>query len=239
MRLVIALALVAVATAAWAGPETHAVGDGGSSGPPWEPAKDAVVKWAQLPDLTGDILASQYAADYPFDAKAADDFQCVGGTPIAAIEWWGDYWNPGEPPYADYFVIRFYSNVDGPPFGHPGDLLYEEDCLVYSEESEGDAYRYMQELAVPIDQVTGETYWISIQAVHLFFTGGQWGWFECLSDDYWNHEAVVVFPALGIPEWTAASLVIGEYAELAFVLYGEPANPVENATWSSVKAMFR
>jgi len=88
-------------------------------------------------------------------------------------------------------------------------------------------------------QEPGETYWISIQAVHLFFAGGQWGWKECLPEDYWNDEAVMVFPALGIPEWTPASLVIGEYAELAFVLYGEVFNPVESTTWSNVKAMFR
>ena len=239
MRLAIVLALLVAASVAWADPETHAVSGSGSPGPAWEPAKDVVVKWAQLPDLTGDFLASQYAADYPFDAKAADDFLCVDGVPIAAVEWWGDYWNPGEPPYADYFVIRFYSGLNGPPFGHPGELLYEQSCLVYSEDPEGDGYHYLQELALPFEQEAGEVYWISIQAVHLFFTGGQWGWFECLSEDYWNDEAVMVFPQLGIPEWTTASLVVGEYAELAFALYSELMNPVESTTWSSVKAMFR
>jgi hypothetical protein len=94
-------------------------------------------------------------------------------------------------------------------------------------------------LPLPFEQQPGETYWISIQAVLLFFTGCQWGWGECLPDYYWNGEAVVVFPALGIPDWTNASAVIGEYAELSFVLYGEVANPVESRTWSSVKAMFR
>jgi hypothetical protein len=237
--LVIALALVVVATAAWAGPETHSVTGAGSPGFTWQPAKDVIAKWAQLPDSLGKHVASQYAADYPFDARSADDFACTDGTPIVKIEWWGDYWNPGEPPFADYFVIRFYSDVPGPPHSHPGDLLYEEDCLVYVEEPAGGIYRYEQDLALPFEQQAGETYWISIQAVHLFFTGGQWGWQECVPGDYWNDEAVVVFPELGVPEWTPVSLVIGEYVELAFVLYGEVFNPVESTTWSSVKAMFR
>jgi len=239
VRLAIALALVAVATAAWGDLETHSVGGGNPQGPAWEPAKDALIKWSQLPDLEGNALASQLATDYPFDARAADDFECVDGTPIVGVEWWGDYWNPGEPPYADYFVIRFYSDVPGPPFSRPGDLLYEEDCLVYSEDPTGGLYHYEQDLTLPFEQEAGEIYWISIQAVHLFFTGSQWGWLECLPEHYWNDEAVMVFPELGVPEWTTASLVLGEYAELAFVLYGEVFSPVESTTWTSVKAMFR
>jgi hypothetical protein len=239
VRLVIALALAAVATAAWACPETHAVGEAGAPGLAWQPAKEAVVKWAQLPDPAGDHLASQYASDYPFDARAADDFLCVDGTPIVRVEWWGAYWNPGEPPYAEYFVIRIYSDVPGPPFGHPGDLLYEAGVAEFTEELDGDVYRYEAPLMTPFEQEAGETYWISIQAVHLFFTGGQWGWKECLPEDHWNAEAVMMFPELGVPDWTTASQVIGEYAELAFVLYGEVFNPVESTTWSSVKAMFR
>jgi hypothetical protein len=234
------LALVVAAAAAWADPETHSTFIGSvAPGPAWQPAKEAIVKWAQLPDSLGSHLASQYAADYPFDARAADDFQCVDGIPIVRVEWWGAYWNPGAPPLADYFVIRFYTSVPGPPFGHPGDVIYEQACLTYSEEAAGGLYHYEQELAMPFEQEAGETYWISIQAVHLFFTGGQWGWQECLPEDYWNDEAVIVFPALGIPDWTTASLVIGEYAELSFVLSGEVFNPVESTTWSSVKAMFR
>ena len=93
--------------------------------------------------------------------------------------------------------------------------------------------------ALPFEQEAGEIYWISIQAVHLFFTGSQWGWTECLSDHYWNDEAVMVFPELGIPDWTPMTLATGEYAELAFVLYGQAFSPVESKTWSTVKAMFR
>ena len=239
MRLAIALVLVLLAAAAWADLETHSTGGEAQPGFDWEPAKEAVLKWAQLPDLAGEFLASQYAADYPFDARSADDFYCEDGDPIIAIEWWGDYWNPGEPPYADYFVIRFYSDVPGPPYSRPGDLRYEEECLVYAEDPDGGGYHYVQELAVPFEQEAGEIYWISIQAVHLFFAGGQWGWFECLADDYWNDEAVLVFPELGIPEWSPMTLVTGEYHELAFVLYGQVFSPVEATTWSGVKAMFR
>lgn len=239
MRLAITFVLVVAAATAWGGPEAHRVGDAPTPGLSWCPAKEAVVKWAQLPDAGGGLLASQYAADYPFDARSADDFACVDGAPITRIEWWGDYWNPGEPPYADYFVIRFFADVPGPPFSHPGEVLYEEDCLVYSEDPDGDAYHYAQDLPIEFEQQAGETYWISIQAVHAFFTGGQWGWLECLPEYYWNDEAVMVFPELGVPDWTRASLVTGEYAELSFVLYGEVMNPVEAASWSSVKAMFR
>jgi hypothetical protein len=34
--------------------------------------------------------------------------------PIAAVEWWGDYWN-GDPVPPDFFWIRFYTNVPAVP----------------------------------------------------------------------------------------------------------------------------
>jgi hypothetical protein len=239
LRLAIAFVFVLVAAVAWAGLETHSANGEAAPGPVWEPVKQAVVKWAQLPDPEGNVLASQYASDYPFDARSADDFYCEDGDPISAIEWWGGYWNPGEPPYADYFVIRFYADVPGPPFSHPGDLLYEESCLAYAEDPEWTMYHYYQEFPLPFDQQAGNTYWVSVQAVYGFFTGGQWGWAECLADHYWNDEAVLVFPELGIPEWTPMTAATGEYAELAFALYADGFSALEGTSWSRVKALFR
>jgi len=72
---------------------------------------DGLVKWEQYPLLGGDAYSSQwegYAGG--IDSECADDFLCMDPVPIAAIEWWGDYWN-GDPIPPYYFIIRFYSDV--------------------------------------------------------------------------------------------------------------------------------
>ena len=53
-------------------------------------------------------------------------------------------------------------------------------------------------------------------------------------------EAVFVFDAIGVPAWTPISASDPfEHRECAFVLYVDNFNPVEPASWSVVKALYR
>ncbi|MFH1689827.1 MAG: hypothetical protein ABIE42_06260 [Candidatus Eisenbacteria bacterium] len=210
----------------------------------WQPMNGVMPVWTQeLMDDGGWALASQYAADYPFYAETADDFSLSDGRPVVAVEWWGAYWNPGAPPYAANFVVRFYESDPGNKFAQPGALLYEHECAAYVEELLPEQtwwYRYYCDLAEPFAQVPGETYWVSIQAMYPWYEGGQWGWGECVAEDYWSDEAVYVFDALGVPAWAPISTSDPYvHRECAFVLYVDNFNPVEPASWSVVKAMFR
>jgi hypothetical protein len=240
MRLAIVLAVVLVASVAFAAPTAIGPASNGTGVFEYEPTRD--IKWEQLPLVGGTAPAAQYAYDYPFYAECADDFECIDGTPITAVEWWGSYWNPGYVVSPDYFTIRFYDNVPAPPFSQPGDLVYEELCYDYTEEYDAyyDQYHYFCDLAVPFDQMAGMIYWVSVQPALPFLTGSQWGWCECDPIYYWMDEGVGEFDVLGIPRWTPFSdpIYIGAYIELAFVLHG-PASPVENTSWGGIKAMFK
>jgi hypothetical protein len=74
-----------------------------------------VPKWIQLPLLGGSAISSQWEGfEGGLDTECADDFLCMDPFPIAAVEWWGDYWN-GDPFPPDFFIIRFYTNVPASP----------------------------------------------------------------------------------------------------------------------------
>ncbi len=72
---------------------------------------DGLPKWVQYPLLGGSSISSQFEGFVGgLDTECADDWLCNDPVPIAAIEWWGDYWN-GDPYPPDYFIIRFYSDL--------------------------------------------------------------------------------------------------------------------------------
>ena len=75
---------------------------------------DGLIKWAQYPLLGGTAISSQLDPAYGMDSECADDFLCTDPVPIAAVEWWGVYFNGGPVP-PDYFIIRFYSDVPVSP----------------------------------------------------------------------------------------------------------------------------
>ncbi len=106
-----------------------------------------------------------------------------------------------------------------PGFSHPGDLLYEHACYVYNEEYDPDCdqYHYYQDLGADyFDQVPGNIYWISIQAVLAF--PPQWGW--CESDELWMDEGVFRSDFFGFPDWSPLNDLLGYPVEFAFVLWG-------------------
>jgi hypothetical protein len=111
-----------------------------------------------------------------------------------------------------------------PDFSHPGDLLYEHVCYIYNEDFDPyyDQYHYYQDLdGEYFDQVPGNIYWISIQAVLVF--PPQWGW--CETDMLWMDEGVIRSDYFGIPDWTPLSVPLGYPVEFAFILWGADGLP--------------
>jgi len=242
MRLAIAL-LAAAASVAGAAPVAQ-VASTGDVLYEWTAVGEVDVAWdQQLQEDGGWVLASQLASDYPFYAEAADDFVCADGGAIVAVEWWGAYWNPGAPPHADGFVVRVYENDAGARFPVPGDVVFEQTCLTYTEELLADQswwYRYYCELEPAFGPEEGVTYWLSVQALYPWYEGGQWGWGECVSEDYWGGEAVYVFDALGVTDWAPVSSSDPyEHRECAFVLYQNITSPVAESSWTCIKGLFR
>lgn len=239
MRFAAILAVVVLtASTAAAAPRLASPGSlsnqGGDSG--WEAAKEVVVKWAQLPEVGGVAITSERSVALGIVSESADDFYCENGSPIVAVEWWGADWT-GQ--VIDYFIIRFYSDVPGPPCSHPGDLLYEEECHAFTYElipGQFDQYYYYADLPCAFDQDGGNTYWISVQAVH---PTDQWFWLECDEPSYWNDAGVVRSEYFGFPDWVTVEEATGTHREFSFVVYADVTSPVESTTWSGVKALFR
>jgi len=205
----------------------------------WQPAKEIVVKWLQLPDFTLLALSSEYMTDFDYWMECADDFYCDDGSPIVALEWWGIDWTNTV---IDYFVVRFYTDVPDGRFSHPGDLLYEGtiDSWVATYLPDPDAVHYEADLPVSFQQQAGNIYWVSIQAYHSYLVGGgQWFWSQCLPSEYWNDEATARSEYHGFPDWTNMTAALGYYAEMAFVLYADVTSPVEDTTWAGIKALYK
>lgn len=238
MRLAAILLIGFVAGTAMATPRVATLGSlsshGGDSG--WEPAKEVVAKWTQLPEVGGIGVSSEQITGLGAVSESAEDFFCSDGAPIVAVEWWGVDWTTEN---IDYFIVRFYSDVPGPRFSHPGVLLYEEECHAFTFElvtGQFDQYYYHAELPSAFVQESGNTYWISIQAVH---PDQQWFWLECASGYFWNGAGVFRSEYFGFPDWVTVSEATGACREFSFVLYADVMSPVEAVTWSGIKEMFR
>ena len=211
----------------------------------------AEVKWEQLPG--GDpALWSAYDMCDEWTALAADDFLCEDGVAITAIEWWGKHVLP-TCPTPQSFVIRFYTDVPDPnpddpsDWSRPGDLLYEEEYLSFTEVSEPEyqGYHYYLALTTPFQQVADTVYWMSIEAKVCSPDIG-WAWLGCEPAYYWNDEAVWTSenqaPGWYFPDWTPPSVYTNDpyyHMELAFRLISNSPTPVEDWGWGGIKAQFR
>jgi hypothetical protein len=238
MRTAAIVVLAALAASpAVAAPRLATSGSFGSGGSnyEWEPVSEVMLNWAQLPEVGGTGVASEVSVSGGLASESADDFLCDTGTPIVAVEWWGVDWTGRN---LDYFVIRFYADDPGPP-ARPGELVYEEECHVFGQESvpgHFDQCHYYLDLPSAFDPDAGSVYWLSIQAVHA---KQQWFWLECADDQCWNGVGVVRSEYFGFPDWTTVGDATGTSREFAFGLYSDIASPVESTTWGGVKAMFR
>ena len=207
--------------------------------------------WEQLPADPEFMYAVGSMLDLagPVTGEAADDFLFDNGSVISAVEWWGIHAAEycGAP---QYFTIRFYEDVPGPPFSHPADdpPVYEEvlSGFVQVWEEEYERFYYYAVLTSPFYPEAGTVYWISIQGAVT--DAMDCGWYWCNSLDYWNDEAVwrsdYEHEYWYSPDWTPYSVHTGGvgyayYVELAFRLIWEPASPVEGLSWGNIKALFR
>ncbi len=246
MRCVIVLAFVLTASLNPAGEPAMQAADDSGILPAWNPGRDATLIFSQPPGVRNHV-SSQDFCDVGALTEGADDFPYNDSQPIGAVEWWGGYWNCDDPPIlADCFVIRFYSDADGGSVSLPGELLYEEQCYAYTEtylwggpSPTAYFYNYYCELTPQFAPLPGATYWLSIQAVYPFYDGGQWG--RRRSRTHWGD--FMAFKSLyfcGDEEWHESFEAFGDGYDLAFGLYaGEQACPVEETTWTSIKAMYR
>lgn len=187
------------------------------------------IKWEQLPNgATG--MASQDDVCYPFAAEVADNFM-GDGADVVGVGWWGVYWN-GSPLPPDGFNIRIYADNGGTP----GDLLYQETAATYNE-TQGDPYGYCANLAAPFRKADGVGYHLSVQAQFCF--PPQWGYSSGDGDGLQAHFKSAFF---GFPDFVTASTVFGVPYEGAFLLYNDGGGgtvPTEDATWTSIKGLYR
>lgn len=245
MRFAMIIAVLAVASLAWASNSIDSPAGTGNSGeaPEWQPAKEIVVKWTQLPDFEGSAVSSEWCDDIGLITDMADDFYCEDGDPVVALEWWSTHYNcSADPPTPiDFFVVRFYADTGDCV---PGIALYDEAVYTWTEEysaggNQVSQFHYTADLPTPFLQEAGNTYWIQIQAVHVRTGYCQWGWAQCLADYEYGCEAVLKSDYFGVPDWTELSALVGYHFEPSFVIYGETYSPVENSTWSMVKSLYR
>lgn len=187
------------------------------------------IKWEQLPN-GGSGLASQDDQCYPFLAESADNFM-GDGADIVGVGWWGVYWN-GTPLPPDGFRISIFADNGG----SPGDLLYTEETGTYNE-TVGDPYGYCANLAAPFTKADGVGYHLGVTAVFCF--PPQWGYATGDGDGAEMHFRSAFF---GFPDWVPGAVVFGTQWDMAFLLYngdGGGTVPTEDATWTSIKGLYR
>ena len=121
-------------------------------------------------------------------------------------------------------------------------LLYEKDIYTWTEEEMADCpgvYHYTADLPVPFEQEAGNYYFIQIQCVHIRTDYCQWGWQQCHVYYEWNDEAVLKSDYFSVPDWTPLDQLVGYWFETSFVIYAEEPTPVEDSSWSTIKALYR
>jgi hypothetical protein len=202
---------------------------------------DHKMHFPQLPNPNGwDVLAT-----YP--VVAADDFMCTESGPITGIHLWGSWWM-NQIGAISGFHLSIHSNIPGPPYSRPGDLLWSTEVTDFVEtpmppESQGwydplwpfwdpadhvDYFRYdITDIPEPFVQDSGTIYWLDVMA----FVAGPgypdaplWGWKTSLV--HWEDDAVW---ALDDPPYYWVPLedpVTGVTLDLAFVITAGGEQPV-------------
>lgn len=175
------------------------------------------IKWKQRPDMkTGVNIESIASFDGGRLPSVADDWLCLGGSPVSDLHFWGSYpeWEKinevpsDETPGVQAFKIQIYSDIPASAdqankdFSRPGRLLYETWVKDFSETYVASIslpwgtgqepifehkYRYDLDLPRIFWQRRGTIYWLNISAVP---NDSQipWGWENSM--DRWNDVAV-------------------------------------------------
>lgn len=123
----------------------------------------------------------------------ADDFSLTTSDPIARVEWWGSYLDPGNGAGVQKFLISFETDVpatvDDP--SHPGAMVISQivnkgalaaNSSTFTEtaiaSAAGQLYHYEAELEIPMLQIANDVYWLKIVALVPDADAQtiQWGW---------------------------------------------------------------
>lgn len=230
-----AVALVAAYTA------TPAVAD-------WEPGDGHKMHFPQLPDEAGwDVNAT-------FPVVLADDWECPQTGWVKDIHFWGS-WRGGEEGVIVAFWLRIYANIPSPP-SKPGALLWEYNTTSFTTIPIGGQPQGWFDPAtgevIPVDhevfyqynifldsldwfwQEAGTIYWLSITAAPL--PPNVWGWKTSLQhfmdDGVYSVDPDYFWEPLYDPEPPYETL------DLAFVITGEPVEPIPTLTqWGLIGLM--
>jgi len=167
--------------------------------PPLEP-----VKWQQRPDMVNGV---NIKSDPAQQATVADDWLCLGGSPVSDLHFWGSYpgWMESErepgpnTPGIEAFRIQVYSDDPATAMSHsrPDKLLYQVWVKDFDESfvksifqpwREGYEHKYRYDLDLPriFWQKRDRIYWLNISAIPR--QDRPWGWESSM--DRWNDAAV-------------------------------------------------
>jgi len=123
-------------------------------------------------------IASQDLYDEAAVASGADDFECNSdkkkNRKVKKVKALGVYYNGSGP--ADSFNVTVHNNDGGEPADDDVKCSFPEQAYTV----EGDPGT-VQTFTIKVEGEKcalkkGKTYWLEIQAVMAFATGGQWGW---------------------------------------------------------------
>lgn len=186
--------------------------------------------WSQTP-YCENAFASQLAANFPFDARLADDFIfAVAPGQITAVRWWQIWWSFGYTPYVAPSAFNIFIYNDNTCL--PGTLVSSWNIpFASSNEDAGcsvsyDSREYWVTLSPAFVPLANQHYWIVIQPVLDF--PPQTMLMEANEDNLCS--AVMDFPEAGYDGWNAIN------TDIAFELYGDMATPVETpvSSWALV-----
>lgn len=173
-------------------------------------------------DLMNSAITSEDRAD-GLISELADDFLLDTAMIIQDVQWWGTYYNSGNP--GRDFRIRFYEDngtglkpLDTAAYDISVTNAMVNETFVGNDQYGWPSYEYSLDLDTYFTADAGAKYWISIQSV-TGDTAGQWGWSGAQPATL-LHESVLRSDYFGVPNWTDVSGLVGYSLDQAFVLSG-------------------
>jgi hypothetical protein len=207
----------------------------------WDPGDGYKMHFPQMPDLNGWDVAATWNVQLP-PVGIADDWLCTETGWVKDIHFWGS-WMHGNFDAIRSFVIEIYSDIPGPPFSRPGQLLWVQQIQEFtirpypSPPTEGwynpatgqiypgDHAEYFQyNVFLPeslwFHQTAGTIYWLSIYAM-VVNPSTVWGWKTSLN--HWNDFALW---SIQYSNWEPLfDPIMQTPLDMAFVITGDTIPP--------------
>jgi hypothetical protein len=167
------------------------------------------------------FCSSQWDSVFPFFSKVADNFSLSGDAEIDSVVWWGGYWSMQQNTLVD-FRVEFYEESTG--------LYQPKQNPVYSERvgfieiDLGGYYRYEATIP-PFSAMVDTVYWITFMATIVFppHWGNNCSWPAHTPGWGDGQECYFKSDMYGFPEWTGATVALGEPYESSFQLFESQA----------------